>query len=313
MNWEEKAMNKVGTVIVAAGYGGHGKSQNPLEKIDHLNIAVQVVVTFQRAGVRDIVIVCKDEKEKLRKELRGFGVTFLQNDNNEARDMFASVKQGISYLESRCERVFVCPVGVAMFSNETVDRLLKNPAPVVIPSFHYRAGHPILINASLIPLILQYQGNGGLRGAIRSLEIDPSYEAVEDKGILIGTDNAEPDNELVQQYKESRMRATVKVRLANRKPFFGPGMVTLLREIDSLGSVREASEKTCISYSKAWTMIRDAESEFGKTLVERQPGGKFGGVASVSEAGKELLEKYEELEQAVEEYTTQKYQEIFRN
>ena len=43
------------------------------------------------------------------------------------------------------------------------------------------------------------------------------------------------------------MRATVKVRLTNRKPFFGPGMVTLLREIESLGSVREASEKTGMS------------------------------------------------------------------
>ena len=78
------------------------------------------------------------------------------------------------------------------------------------------------------------------------------------------------------------MRATVKVRLTNRKPFFGPGMVTLLREIESLGSVREASEKTGISYSKAWSMIRDAEKESGQTLVERQPGGKFGGAANVS-------------------------------
>ena len=77
-------------------------------------------------------------------------------------------------------------------------------------------------------------------------------------------------------------------------------MVTLLREIESLGSVREASEKTGISYSKAWSMIRDAEKESGQTLVERQPGGMFGGAANVSKAGKEMLEKYEQLEQAVE-------------
>ena len=42
-------------------------------------------------------------------------------------------------------------------------------------------------------------------------------------------------------------------------------------------------------------------------------GGKFGGAANVSKAGKEMLEKYEQLEQAVESYTTKKYQEIFQN
>ena len=152
-----------------------------------------------------------------------------------------------------------------------------------------------------------------MRGAIQSLSIEPVYEVVEDEGILVRADSVKNSDEIVRQYGESRMRATVKVRLTNRKPFFGPGMVTLLREIESLGSVREASEKTGISYSKAWSMIRDAEKESGQTLVERQPGGKFGGAANVSKAGKEMLEKYEQLEQAVESYTTKKYQEIFQN
>lgn len=48
-----------------------------MEEIDDLNVAVQIVVTFQRAGIKDIVVVCKEEKENLKKELRGFGVSFL--------------------------------------------------------------------------------------------------------------------------------------------------------------------------------------------------------------------------------------------
>ena len=59
-------------------------------------------------------------------------------------------------------------------------------------------------------------------------------------------------------------------------------------------------------------MIRDAERESGQTLVERQPGGKFGGAASVSKAGKEMLEKYEQLEQAVESYTTKNIRRFFK-
>ena len=52
-------------------------------------------------------------------------------------------------------------------------------------------------------------------------------------------------------------------------------MVTLLKQIRSLGSVREASEKTGISYSKAWTMIRTAEEETGAELVGRRAGRKI--------------------------------------
>ena len=306
-------MNSVGAVIVASGYGGHGKKQNPMEEIDDLNVAAQIVVTFQRAGIKDIVVVCKEEKENLKKELRGFGVSFLYDTGDNEGEMFSGVKKGLSYLEARCERIFVCPVEIALFTKDTVEQLMKNPAKLVIPSVNYHAGHPILISASLVTSILGYQGENGLRGAIQSLSIEPVYEVVEDEGILVRADSVKNSDEIVRQYGETRMRATVKVRLTNRKPFFGPGMVTLLREIESLGSVREASEKTGISYSKAWSMIRDAEKESGQTLVERQPGGKFGGAANVSKAGKEMLEKYEQLEQAVESYTTKKYQEIFQN
>lgn len=78
--------------------------------------------------------------------------------------------------------------------------------------------------------------------------------------------------------------------------FFGPGIVFLLRQIDTLGSVRDACAKTGMSYSKGWSLIRSAEKELGYTVVERSPGGKHGGVANVSEAGKDILRKYELLE-----------------
>ena len=48
----------------------------------------------------------------------------------------------------------------------------------------------------------------------------------------------------------------VKVQLVRSEPFFGPGMATLLKQIQALGSVREACEKTGMSYSKGWSLIR---------------------------------------------------------
>ena len=85
----------------------------------------------------------------------------------------------------------------------------------------------------------------------------------------------------------------------------------LLRQIDTLGSVRDACAKTGMSYSKGWSLIRSAEKELGYTVVERSPGGKHGGVASVSEAGKDILRKYELLEKDVTKYAEKRYKDIF--
>ena len=68
-----------------------------------------------------------------------------------------------------------------------------------------------------------------------------------------------------------------------------------------------------MSYSKGWSLIRSAEKELGYTVVERSPGGKHGGVASVSEAGKDILRKYELLEKDVTKYAEKRYKDILTN
>ena len=93
--------------------------------------------------------------------------------------------------------------------------------------------------------------------------------------------------------------------------FFGPGMMVLLKQIDVLGNVREACEKAGMSYSKGWSLIRTAEQELGRPVVERSPGGKSGGIAQVSDAGHILMEQYERLEREVSEFTEKKFREIF--
>lgn len=66
-----------------------------------------------------------------------------------------------------------------------------------------------------------------------------------------------------------------------------------------------------ISYSKAWTMIHTAEEELGQELVRRQPGGKNGGTAELTETGWELIKKYEQLEASIEKFAAKEYQRIF--
>lgn len=109
------------------------------------------------------------------------------------------------------------------------------------------------------------------------------------------------------------IHSQVKVWLMKRRSFFGPGAASLLRQIDSIGSVREACMKMGMSYSKGWKIIHSAEEELGYQIVERRPGGKNGGAAYVTPKGKELLKLFELYEKRVEEAADDIYQDIFLN
>lgn len=304
---------KMGAVIIATVHGMRNEIYKPLEEIEGLTAAERVAVNLRRAGVKDIVIVTDEASDKLKKKLKGFGVTFLTTNQPETErktEMLDAVKTGLGYLRLRCDKVFVCPVDVPFFSELTVRKLMESGAEIAIPSYQMRGGHPVLIGKNAADHILKYTGDGGLKMAIRSMEVRPVYVEVEDEGIFVHADEAEAP-ELVKQRNEEMVCAMSKVRLFNKKPYFGPGLVTLLRQIDSLGSVREASEKTGISYSKAWQMIKIAEEESGKCLVDRQQGGKSGGMARMTEEGKAMTDKYEELEREVQRFTDEAYRRIF--
>lgn len=83
-------------------------------------------------------------------------------------------------------------------------------------------------------------------------------------------------------------------------PFFGPGVAQLFTFIEETGSVRHASERMGLSYSKAWKMIRGTEKAIGREAVIRTQGGKGGGKASLTESGRRLLEGFRSLEKEMQ-------------
>ena len=304
---------RVGAVIVAAGMSTRMEDFKQLMKIGDLTLVERVVVNFLRVGIKDIVMVTGYRAEEVEKTLHHYGITFLRNENYETTQMFDSAKMGLDYLKDRCDQVLFCPADVPFFSGDTVKLLLEQKGKLVFPICQDRIGHPIRIDADLIPSILEYQGDRGLKGALDSLNVTPIRMIVEDEGAITDADTPEDYKYLVEIHNANLIRAGVKVWLMKQKSFFGPGTVTLLRQIDSLGSVREACKCTGISYSKGWTIIHAAEGELGYPIVERRPGGKNGGTAYVTDKGRKLMDLFEKYEQKVGEAADQIFADIFKD
>lgn len=198
-----KQVSKVltGAVIVAAGMSSRMKAFKPLMKLGNLTIAEHVVVNFQHAGIQNIVMVTGLHADELEKRLLKYGITFLKNEKYETTQMFDSVKIGLSYLEKRCESILFCPADIPLFTGRTVDELLNSEGKLVFPVYHGKTGHPVRIDTSLIPEIMNYKGDMGLRGALDSLPVKPVKLQVEDEGTVVDADTKEDYKYLLKIYQ----------------------------------------------------------------------------------------------------------------
>ena len=70
----------------------------------------------------------------------------------------------------------------------------------------------------------------------------------------------------------------------------------LLKLVDKYGSILKASISAGIPYSKAWEIITRIENTLGIRIVEKRRGGMKRGGTKLTDAGKRLLEYYEELQ-----------------
>lgn len=95
------------------------------------------------------------------------------------------------------------------------------------------------------------------------------------------------------------------------EPVFGRGRKFLLQAIDKYGSINQAAKEINISYRKAWGYINAMEERLGIRLVERRAGGRRGGGAVLTDEGRRFLEKYEKLEEGINEVIDRKFKRTF--
>lgn len=96
--------------------------------------------------------------------------------------------------------------------------------------------------------------------------------------------------------------AQAKLTLCRNERFFGPGVCELLERIGETGSIQAAAGRMELSYSKAWKILNRAENEMGIRLIERVSGGRNGGSSTLTEAGREAVRAYREMEAKLSAY-----------
>ncbi|MDD3920132.1 MAG: NTP transferase domain-containing protein [Eubacteriales bacterium] len=304
---------KTGAVITAAGRHEREGEFKPLKKMGAISVAERIIATFQQAGVFPIVVITGYRAAELEKQLSRLGAVCLRNEAYETTQMLDSAKLGFSFIKEQCSRTFFTPVDVPLFTRDTVYRMMAAKAPVVKPVCEGRGGHPVLLSCSLLPDICAYDGPGGLRQAINTCCEEIDFVPVEDTGVLLREADAAADAEggLVEQHSKQLLRPIWSLSLMREGKLFDENGALLLHMLAYTGTVKGACEKLGISYSKAWKLIAALEENLGFALIERQPGGEYGGGSHLTAQGQTLLQAYEEYTAKVRQYANDTFSNYF--
>lgn len=309
-------MKKTGAVIVAAGMSSRMHDFKPMLPFGNSTIALHNVNLLKQMNLEPIVVVTGHRADELQAHLSSTGVRFRKNERYETTQMFDSVKLGIEEIETECERILIMPMDMPAIEKGTFKTVLSIDAPIVRTKYENKAGHPIILSIEMAQKFLSYEGENGLKGAIRNSGIAPCDVEVLDEGIHRDVDTPEDYERLIEwNYQRGNgypIRPKVEVGLVASVGFFGVETAALLEEIRKTGSRQAACSNLGLSYSKGTKLIKIAENQLGFSLVKRWSGGVEGGGSELTEDCENLLGRYKKMTAYVQMAAEKAYRDFMQ-
>lgn len=185
----------IAAVVLAAGLSrrmGRPKMTLPWGET---TVIGQVVLVLEQAGVDEIVVVTGGARQQVEAALSGLPVHISFNPRFAEDEMLFSLKTGLSVLEAHFEAALVALGDQPQVQIQVVRALLETfnqtAAPMIIPSYQLRRGHPWLMARSLWPSILDLQPGKTMRDFINQHADQICYLNVETPSVLKDLDTPE--------------------------------------------------------------------------------------------------------------------------
>lgn len=291
-------MDHFAGIVLAAGVSSRIKRIKALLYVNGQSMIRWIVHTMQRVGASPIIVVTGYHSAEIEQQLEGEDVVFVRNTRYYQTEMFDSIQLGLSALSGEVNRVLLCPTDVPLVTEQTVQELLAANGAFVCPSYHGCSGHPVVLSSSLIPALIDYSGERGLRGAIEAAGIKPTYVAVEDRSVLLNSNTREDYNQMLGYLQERTGQRQIQIDFdlqMNVGSFVFDSMTAqLLEMIDAAGSVERAC--TCIHQKTSWglTTIINLEEQLGAPIIIND--------SLLSIEARTLLKKYQLLQADISDY-----------
>jgi putative nucleotidyltransferase with HDIG domain len=184
---------KIGAVVLAAGYASRMGRCKALLEIGVVTAPEGAVRRLRAGGVTETVVVTGSYRGEVEAAAAALGCVTAYNDQFH-RGMYSSVLTGVKSLPADVEAFLLLPVDIPLVRETTVRALIESGETgpdVVYPAFLGKKGHPPLISRRLVPEILNFGGDGGLRALLARHDRASLVLDVPDEGIVMDMDTPE--------------------------------------------------------------------------------------------------------------------------
>ncbi|OIK06286.1 hypothetical protein BIV60_27400 [Bacillus sp. MUM 116] len=189
-------------VVLAAGYSSRANALKMTLPLGQMTVLEHTISKFEGLCSRVIVVggfkaeLIQQEVEKIyNTNAFSFQIKFVYNENFH-QGMFTSIQKGVS--EVIAPSFFITPGDCPLVKKETVQLLAEHKGNVVIPSFNYKAGHPIKLSSEVKQKILDTNPESNLREVLGGIE--KKYMNVEDPGVLMDVDTPDDYQKAIEYY-----------------------------------------------------------------------------------------------------------------
>lgn len=306
---------KCAAVVAAAGVSSRMREFKPMLCLRDMTMIESVVNNLRSGGVEKIVVVTGYKADALQRHLESLNVQTIENTNFANTKMFDSLCLGLQALEKCYDAVLLTPGDVPLVQPDTIRRIISSGARIARPVCGERLGHPVLLSMELVPRILNYTGEGGLRKAIELLGEAIQDVSVDDAGVAMDADTPEDFKALRRLSMENRsggqLWPDIHVNIAKGDTILTPETAQFIEMLDHTGSIQSACSCMHMSYSRGWRLLNQMEKDLGYSLVERFPGGASGGGSRLTAKGKRLLTAYQSYKEMVQKSAELLFHQIF--
>lgn len=111
--------------------------------------------------------------------------------------------------------------------------------------------------------------------------------------------------------KKKSIRVKVWIEDDSGETFFGAGQLRILEVIDRTGSISAAAKEMKMGYRSMWGKLKKIEERFGQPVLVRQKGGSTGGSSTLTPQARDLVAKFSQLKQRINDEATEALNHIF--
>jgi molybdenum cofactor cytidylyltransferase len=159
-------VNHVAAILLAAGQSRRMGAFKPLLPFGDKTVIESCLDYLQLGGVETIVVVLGHRADEVREKLTTHSVIFALNPDPDS-EMGASIAAGVRALPEACKATLIALVDHPAVPAKVVSTLIENwqqqGSRLIVPTWNGRGGHPVLVDLSFKPQLLNLDAVGGLR------------------------------------------------------------------------------------------------------------------------------------------------------